>query len=204
MSKDILGSLMRVVSTVPKDRLGSVLDLARKLAGPEGARWLTELKKFLRKEACWGVKVFRTLFVDGNKTLDDMIADGKYNEVGGGCITTNQLAIMCEGTWEFDLYCPGRAISFWAAIKAVKSKDKENPWMPADVVHLLGFGQQYPMEQCKDPVVALIQTSNGCVDSNMLDLYYDRRKRILELRRWDNGYGDYCRILIVRRVIKKS
>jgi len=55
MSKqnDILGSLWRVLVTVPKDRLGLVLDFSRKLAGSDGSRWEKNGVAFLRKEACW-------------------------------------------------------------------------------------------------------------------------------------------------------
>jgi hypothetical protein len=50
MSKDILGSLLRVLVTVPEDRLGLVQDFARKLAGSDGKTWKAQGKLFLRKE----------------------------------------------------------------------------------------------------------------------------------------------------------
>jgi hypothetical protein len=53
MSKDILGSLVRVLVTVPEDRLGLVQDLANKLAGSDGDRWARQGGLFLRKEPCW-------------------------------------------------------------------------------------------------------------------------------------------------------
>ncbi|MEK7607325.1 MAG: hypothetical protein AAB484_00130 [Patescibacteria group bacterium] len=55
MSQDILGSLMRVLVTVPKNRLGLVLDIAHKfsLSDTEGEMWELNGKKFLRKEPCW-------------------------------------------------------------------------------------------------------------------------------------------------------
>jgi hypothetical protein len=53
MSKDILGSLMRVLVTVPEDRLGLVQDFANKLAGSEGDTWVQQGKLFFRKEPCW-------------------------------------------------------------------------------------------------------------------------------------------------------
>ncbi len=55
MSKqnDILGSLLRVLVTVPKDRLGLVSDFSRKLAGSDGSHWEKNGIAFLRKEACW-------------------------------------------------------------------------------------------------------------------------------------------------------
>jgi len=53
MSKDILGSLVRVLITVPEDRLGLVQDVALKLSNGEGEQWEEPLKRFLRKESCW-------------------------------------------------------------------------------------------------------------------------------------------------------
>ncbi len=51
MSKnDILGSLVRVLVTVPEDRLGIVKDFSLKLAGAEGGEWEEQGKLFLRKE----------------------------------------------------------------------------------------------------------------------------------------------------------
>ena len=53
MSHDILGSLVRALVTVPKDRLGLVLDFVRKLADPGDDEWFEQGKLFLRKESCW-------------------------------------------------------------------------------------------------------------------------------------------------------
>ena len=53
MSKDILGSLVRVLITVPEDRLGLVQDVALKLSNSDGDQWVSPLKSFLRKEPCW-------------------------------------------------------------------------------------------------------------------------------------------------------
>jgi hypothetical protein len=53
MSQDMLGSLVRVLVTVPEDRLGLVRDFAHKLAGSDGDTWVKQGKSFLRKELCW-------------------------------------------------------------------------------------------------------------------------------------------------------
>lgn len=51
MSKDgMLGSLMRVLVTVPEDRLGVVLDLSRKLTGKDCEVLTTQIKRILRGE----------------------------------------------------------------------------------------------------------------------------------------------------------
>lgn len=53
MSDDILGSIVRALTTVPTQRLGLVLDMIRKLAGKDGATWAEESARFLRMETCW-------------------------------------------------------------------------------------------------------------------------------------------------------
>lgn len=49
----MLGSLVRVLVTVPENRLGLVKDIAHKLAGDDGKEWEQHGKLFLRKEPCW-------------------------------------------------------------------------------------------------------------------------------------------------------
>ena len=52
---------------------GAVGDLLEKLAGDEGKEWLRDLKRFLRKEPCWGPPEFnpwRPLTLGLHKTAD--------------------------------------------------------------------------------------------------------------------------------------
>lgn len=50
MSTDILGSLLRVLVTVPENRLGLIKDLAHKFTGRDGDQWEQETKVLLRKK----------------------------------------------------------------------------------------------------------------------------------------------------------
>lgn len=50
MSQDVLGDALHTVC-------GPLGDLNQKLAGPDGTRWLTGLKRFLRKENPWEIVV---------------------------------------------------------------------------------------------------------------------------------------------------
>jgi len=50
MSKDMLGTIVRKLVTLPAEVLGIVFDFLEKLADPE---WVTASKKFLRKEEAW-------------------------------------------------------------------------------------------------------------------------------------------------------
>jgi hypothetical protein len=53
MTKDILGQVVKKIVDLPSEMLGVIYDLAEKFSGESGFEWLTELKKFLRKEKCW-------------------------------------------------------------------------------------------------------------------------------------------------------
>lgn len=53
MVKDMLGALIRKIVDLPLEMLKVIYDLVEKLSGEAGQEWLTELKKFLRKENCW-------------------------------------------------------------------------------------------------------------------------------------------------------
>ncbi|KKQ62365.1 MAG: hypothetical protein US82_C0013G0035 [Parcubacteria group bacterium GW2011_GWC1_38_22] len=50
----VLGKIMEKILGLPSDVLALLLDLIEKLAGEKKVMWFRELKKFLRKEVCWG------------------------------------------------------------------------------------------------------------------------------------------------------
>ena len=53
MEKDMLGTLIRRIVDLPIEVLRVLDDLVGKLLNENGQQWLSELKKFLRKEECW-------------------------------------------------------------------------------------------------------------------------------------------------------
>ena len=54
MEKDtMLGKMMGKIVGLPSEIIGVLYDLVEKLASGDWQEWLTELKKFLRKEKCW-------------------------------------------------------------------------------------------------------------------------------------------------------
>lgn len=76
MAKDMLGMVVRKIVELPVEMLGTICDLAEKLAGEAGQEWLVELKKFLRKEKCWmGVvkDVFLKLISGGESLVLDVV-----------------------------------------------------------------------------------------------------------------------------------
>jgi hypothetical protein len=80
--KDMLGPVIRVLVTVPKSWLGTILDLVNKLAGSETDEWFAELVRFLRKEPCWVVRpfeIFKTIKLGTHKLVDDLRQSLKDN-----------------------------------------------------------------------------------------------------------------------------
>ncbi|MBU4142712.1 hypothetical protein KJ590_01785 [Patescibacteria group bacterium] len=71
MVKDMLGALIRKIVDLPLEMLNVIYDLSEKLSGEAGQEWLTELKKFLRKENCWTGVVAETILrlISGGKSL---------------------------------------------------------------------------------------------------------------------------------------
>lgn len=77
MSKDILGSLVRAIVTVPEDRLGIIKDLCHKLSGNEGLRWEKEVKKLLRKNFTSPYFEYSREIVI-NQTFEQFVAKDKF------------------------------------------------------------------------------------------------------------------------------
>jgi hypothetical protein len=77
--KDMLGAVVRKIADLPLEMLGTICDLAEKMAGEAGQEWLAELKKFLRKEKSWvggeAKEIFLQLISDGEDLAIDA-ADG--------------------------------------------------------------------------------------------------------------------------------
>ena len=74
MSNDILGAIVRLLVALCPDFLGMVKDLLERLSGESRQTWLAELKRFLRKEACWLPNI---LHLDRSKPFDPATFVGK-------------------------------------------------------------------------------------------------------------------------------
>lgn len=59
MSENMLGKVLQTVATAPTGTLGTLCDLLEKLRGKNGGMWLTALKRFLRQENPWALKLIR-------------------------------------------------------------------------------------------------------------------------------------------------
>ncbi|MEK9131331.1 MAG: hypothetical protein AAB447_00280 [Patescibacteria group bacterium] len=83
-TESMLGNIIERIRKLPTDWLGTLSDLIEKLTSESGPTWLTELKRFCRKEPCWvgvvevaptctkllsGATVITIAATDGKKTL---------------------------------------------------------------------------------------------------------------------------------------
>lgn len=75
MSENMLGKVVRMITTLPADWLGALVDLSEKLGSKDGQMWLASLKMFLRKENPWELKLIRraTLLI-GGVSKDELLA----------------------------------------------------------------------------------------------------------------------------------
>jgi hypothetical protein len=134
-----------------------------------------------------------------------MIVAGNYDWKNDK-LTAKRFPIVGEGVveYEFRYFHFNRNVSSETAVDLIKKEDSENPWEPAKTEHLLTYGENFPEEQRKFPIVAL--GSVGRVGSNRRVPYLcgDGSERSLGLNWWDDGWGDFYRFLAVRKVSRTS
>ncbi|MCX6786409.1 MAG: hypothetical protein NTU85_01140 [Candidatus Kaiserbacteria bacterium] len=180
--------------------LGQVEAIVNKLGGMEGVqRFLAGNSEVVVKKNA-ASDTFR-LTVDHNKSLAEMIAAGRYDWTNDD-ITAKRFPITGEGLVEFEAryFHFDRNISSEDAVKKIEQTDKENPWMSAKIEHLLAFGEKFPEEQRKFPIVALGSVAGVRGDRGVPCLGRDGSRRGLGLHWWSNDWGSGCRFLAVRKV----
>lgn len=146
------------------------------------------------------------LSVDYTRPWEEMIASGKYDRVNKD-LTVKRFPIVGEGIVEYQFryfHFKRRHISSKTAVELIKKEDCENPWEPAKIEHSLVYGENFPEEQYKFPIVAL--GSVGEVDDDPCVSYLgeDGSGRNLNLARCGGGFDGRCRFLAVRKVSRTS
>jgi hypothetical protein len=196
MSKGMLGMLPLSEVRGPRDTLEELL------AGSDGPEVLEQLKRFNRKEPCWGKKdleqaVGNIITVLSGLKLTERIARGKYGSVNSD-INEKRFPhdVTTVGEWEFKLAHPNRSISSEDA----KKESEAGGWSSAKAEHLFAFGEAFPEEQRKYPIVALGSVCEVRGSRRVLALWDDGGKRGLGLSWWCGGWRPFCRFLVVRKV----
>lgn len=143
------------------------------------------------------------LSIDYTKSLEEMIAAGNYDWKDEK-LTAKRFPIVGEGIveYEFRYFHFNRGVSSETAVDLIKKEDSENPWEPAEPEHLLAFGENFPKEQLKFPIVAL--GSVGKVGGERSVPCLDRRgsERHLGLYWFGLDRGGSYRFLAVRKVTR--
>jgi hypothetical protein len=141
------------------------------------------------------------LTVNHDQTLEAMIATGKYDWKNDD-ITAKRFPLTGEGLVEVEacLFHFDRSISSEDAVKAIETADKQNPWTPGQIEHVLSFGAFFPEEQRKYPVVGLGSVVEVSGLRHVPELWEDGAGRRLDLSWWKGDWDEDYRFLAVRKV----
>lgn len=142
-------------------------------------------------------QVQTTLTVPPHLTILERIALGVYDwkseDITGKRFPHDAATV---GEWEFDLFYPNCSISSEDAV----SRAEVDGWTVAKAEHLLAFGQAFPEEQRKFPIIALGSVYSVFSGRYVLALWSDDGKRGVVLDGWGVGWGSNYRLLRVRKV----
>lgn len=143
--------------------------------------------------------------IDYSKSLEQMIAAVNYDWKNDE-LTAKRFPIVGEGVveYEFRYFHFNRNVSSETAVDLIKREDVENPWYPAKLEHLLAFGENFPEEQRKFPIVALGSVGLVLGDRNVPCLHLDGSERSLYLLWWDGDWLGLYRFLAFRKVSRNS
>ncbi len=185
---------------LPGERLaGLSADLFHKLQA--GSLTLDEFALFTQRKNPFEIcvpttDVFR-LTVDYGQSLEQMIAAGHYDWKNSD-INAKLFPIEGQGNVEFEakIFHFNRGISSGSAIGAIEDAH----WEPAKIEHLLAFGEKYPDEQHKFPIVVLGSVAEVRGGRGAPCLSRGGSRRRLDLIRFDEDWDAYDRFLAVREV----
>jgi len=138
-----------------------------------------------------------TLSVDYNRSLEAMIAAGHYDWKNGD-ITAKRFPVVGKGVEQFEtkLFHFDRSVSSEQVVEAIKA----DGWEPSKIEHLLAFGEKYPEEQRKYPIIALGSEASVRGYRYVPDLYRYGAGRFLDLYWRDVGWNGGYRFLAVRKL----
>lgn len=142
-----------------------------------------------------------TVAIDYAKTLQDMIAAGRFDWVNND-ITRKRFPIKGTGVVEMEtrVFHFDRYLSSEDAVAAIKADDKANPWEPAPIEALLAYAAKHPDEQRQYPIIGLGSVAKVGGRRFVLYLTRDGARRDLLLFWWGGDWLGDCRCLAVRKL----
>jgi len=155
------------------------------------------LQAFLRNPHGHNGKGEYPVTVDYGKTIEEMIAAGRYDWKNGD-INSKNFSVMGKGTVETKLELVH--LNKAASTKEVETYLEANGLRAATLEELLEFGATYPNIQREFPIVA-IGSFWVVPDGDRSVPYLDRfgSRRALSLCWGDDDWDDVCRFLAVRK-----
>ena len=197
-----LGVLMSIITALVsavRKQGGTDADIYR-LATPEGESLIGKIAELIVQagnpikklaENCYKV------FVDYGQTLQQMIANGKYDYANSD-ITSGNFPMTGNGKQEVvvELVHFGRDMESDAVIKEFEARGLRAAMLP----DLLAFGATHPEKQREFPIVALGSVWQGRDGYRYVPyLSRDGSERKLYLIWNDFRWSDYCRFAAVRK-----
>lgn len=136
------------------------------------------------------------LSVEADLSFEERVTRGQYGWRNSD-LTEKRFPVTAEqvGDWEWKLFHFDRDISSEEAIWLMK----EDGFEPAQIGHILAFGEKYPEEQRKFPIIGLDSVAEVGLDRNVPALWNDAGLRELILFWFDGDWVRDYRFLGVRR-----
>lgn len=142
------------------------------------------------------VETDQFLTVEPELAFEDRIKRGNYSWRNSN-LTQKRFPVTAEqvGDWEWELFHSDRDMSSEKVIRLMK----ENGYDAGQIGHILTFGEKYPEEQRKYPIIGLGSVIRVVLNRGFPGLWSDRGERKLSLRFLVDDWPRYYRFLGVRR-----
>ena len=138
----------------------------------------------------------QAITIPAETSFEDRIKRGNYGW-SNGYLTEERFPVTTEqvGDWEWKIFHFNRDISSEEAIRLMKKEGYD----AGQIGHILAFGEKYPEEQWKFPIIGLGSVAEVLLRRRVPVLWRDVGRRELVLRWFVLDWRRRCRFLGVRR-----
>jgi hypothetical protein len=145
----------------------------------------------------------RVITIGYGMSLEAMIAAGNYDGVDSD-ITSKRFPVTTTGIIQFEpkVFHFNHLTSSDVAVAAIKADDRQHPWEPAKIEHLLSYGARNPEEQRQYSIIGLGSVSEVDRYRCVPRLYAVHATRRLGLA--FGWWNENCRFLAVRTLSSGS